>query len=1071
MVEDVDLAKLERNTMIVGRQWYGPATFIGAMPERNLLTIQHDGEYKTLAIPNTNHGIRPAEATRGEPWKAFVAVERLRHEYARNLGTPGSADQLPHQLQTIYRVSGKPDPIRYLIADEPGGGKTVVASRIIQELSIQRRVKRVLVVVPAMLKYQWQDELRRFVNTDSLVIEGDVQGRANPWLSDDKPVLITSMDYAKRDNQMRMLEQAKFDLVVVDEAHNLNATGKSVTGRYKLGELLGKISRHMLFLTATPHRGKPENFRLLLKLLRPDLFSDSRMTDKDVYDEKNQLFIRHVNKEMVSMDGEQLFPDRTVRSVKYDMSGTELKLYEKVTEYVTSQYDMQMARDANRIAAFAVLIIQKRMASSTRALLESLKRRRKGLEDRRRRWDGPMDNYTVSDTGEEDDNEKEAAENRAAGYTSAQTPKQLRDELKELDGLIGLAERTSETEPDTKLKKLTSEIRGIGEDKLLIFSEYRDTLDYLQENIAKMRREDGAPYDVCRIDGTMKMADRERAKDEFRERSQIMLATDAAREGINLQFCHRMVNYDLPWTPVSLEQRMGRLYRYGQQHDVVISNMVAARTREGHVMETLFEKIRQIELQYPTFDVMGQVLAGVDVKGLMTDAIWRGSANDAVGQTRKDGQHVGGMTGSANDMDDQVSRVIEGAGKVAKRMGRTNIDQQYVRRETERVRAQRIDGEHLVLMVKELFAGLGGSVRYKEKKTSLEVPDAIRDGPLARRRHEYDMPPAELFARGRPEYDHLTRWIRENCSGDLKFGSVFRDPGGFDGHVVFHTISIHDKDGKRVDRLLAAHKYADGRVDGVDPFILHGMKYDNGMAAGPAPQMDDIQKAVHAMAYAKADGMAAEQRKIRERRTKTEVERMQAEVEDRRREMDGIGVGPRKDSLDARIRELKRLISKTEADHEAAVTLAPRPSILEGWVRVVPDADGPAQTQPTEKIGMEASKRHERAEGFRVEDVTDRRGIGYDLLSTHADGRRREIEVKARRGMSGIELTESEYEHAKNSKDAVIHVISNAGQPDEELRVISDPGGIRATPTTVHMVPQSEIRRLADDQRVQASGG
>ena len=1047
----------------------GPATFIGAVPELNLLTIQHGGEYKTLAVPSTNHGIRPAEATRGEPWKAFVAVEWLRHEYARNLGMPGSADQLPHQLQTIYQVSGKPDPIRYLIADEPGGGKTVVASRIIQELSVQRRVRRVLVVAPAMLKHQWQDELRRFVNMGSLVIEGDVRERANPWLSDDEPVLITSMDYAKKDNQMRMLEQARFDLVVVDEAHNLNATGRNVTGRYRLGELLGRISTHMLFLTATPHRGKPENFRLLLKLLRPDLFSDSGMTDKDVYDEKSQLFIRHVNKEMVGMDGNQLFPVRTVISVKYGMSGTEGKLYEKVTKYVTSQYGMQMARDANRIAAFAVLIIQKRMASSTRALLESLKRRRKKLEDRRRKWNGPMDNYPMSYTDEEDE---EAAEEGAAGYTSAQTPKQLRDELKELDGLIVLAERASETEPDTKLKKLTSEIRGIGGDKLLIFSEYRDTLDYLQENIAKMRRDDGAPYDVCRIDGTMKMADRERAKDEFRGRSQIMLATDAAREGINLQFCHRMVNYDLPWTPVSLEQRMGRLYRYGQQHDVVISNMVAAGTREGHVMETLFEKIRQIELQYPTFNVMGQVLAGVDVRGLMTDAIWRGSANDAVGQTRKAGQHVGGMTGPANDMDDQVSKVIEGAGEVAERMGRTEIDRQYVRRETERVKAQRIDGEHLVLMVKELFAGLGGSVLYKEKKTSLVVPDAIRDGPLARRRPEYDMPPAELFARGGRMrgrmYDHLARWIRENCSDDLKFGSVFRDPGGFDGYVVFHTISIQGKDGKQVDRLLAAHKYADGMVDSVDPFILHGMKYDNEMAAGPAPQMDDVQKAVHAMAYARADGMAAEQRNIREHRAKTEVKRMQAEVEYKRREMDGIGVGPRKASLDARIRELRHLIRKTEADHEAAVTLAPRPSILEGWVRVVPD--GPVQTQPTEKIGMEASKRHERAEGFRVKDVTDQRGIGYDLLSTHADGRRREIEVKARRGMSGIELTESEYEHARNSKDAVIHVISNAGQPDEELRVISDPGDIHATPATVHRVSQTEIRRLAD-RHGQASGG
>ncbi len=217
MAEDVDLTKLEPNTMIEGPQWNGPATFVTILPEQNQLIIQHDDKTEMLTIPNTNHGIRPAKATRGEPWKAFVAVERLRHEYARSLGIPGSAHQLPHQLKTIYQVSGEPGRIRYMIADEPGGGKTVVASRIIQELFIQGEVKRVLVVVPAMLKYQWQDELKRFVNMDSQVIEGDVRGRANPYLSDG-PVLITSMDYAKQKTQMSMLEQVSFDLVVVDEA-------------------------------------------------------------------------------------------------------------------------------------------------------------------------------------------------------------------------------------------------------------------------------------------------------------------------------------------------------------------------------------------------------------------------------------------------------------------------------------------------------------------------------------------------------------------------------------------------------------------------------------------------------------------------------------------------------------------------------------------------------------------------------------------------------------------------------------------------------------------------------------
>ena len=1045
MAEDVDLTRLEPNTMIEGPLWNGPAMLIHMAPNHGttMLTIQLDGDTRTIPVSDTGHGIRLAEAARCEPWKAFVAVERLRHEYARNLGIPGSADQLPHQLKTIYQVSGEPGRIRYMIADEPGGGKTVVASRIIQELFIQKQVRRALVVVPAMLKYQWQDELRRFVNMGSRVIEGGVRGRANPWLSDDKPVLITSMDYAKQDDQMRMLEQAKFDLVVVDEAHNLNATGKSVTTRYRLGELLGRISTHMLFLTATPHRGKPENFRLLLKLLEPDLFSNPKMTEEDVYNTKDRLFIRHAKDDMVGMDGEPLFLGRSVISVKYTMSPTERRLYDTVTEYVQRQYNIQVGLDANRIATFAVLMIQKRMASSTRALLESLKRRRERLGDRLQKWDGPADDYAIQDVDDMDESEMEDAENVAARYTSAQTAGDLKDELGELDGLIGLAEHTANTKPDTKLERLISEIRGIGKDKLLIFSEYRDTLDYLEANIAKMRKDDGSPYDMCRIDGTMRMADREAAQDDFRARSQIMLATDAAREGINLQFCHRMVNYDLPWTPISLEQRMGRLHRYGQRHDVVISNMVADGTREGHVMETLFEKIRQIELQYPTFNVVGQVLAGGDLEGLMTDAI---------------------RSGSTHDITDRVREAAERAKMVDEMLGRTPIDVQDVRRRMERIRDQRTDGEHLVRMVERLFAGLGGSIRHKGKNTRLDVPDEIRYGPLAKRRDTHGMPPDELFARGGRMYGHLDGWIREHCSNDLKFGSVFRDPGGFDGYVIFHTIPIHDRGGNRVGRLLAAHKYAEGVVAGVDSSILHDMKYGNDAEAGPAPQMDDIQKAVLGMARAEADGMAAERRKLWEHRTGAALERMRAEAEEIRWEMGRIGFGAERNELDARLRELERRKRETEAGHEAAVTLTPYAPILEGWVRVVPDSDGPRDSSHTERIGMDASMEHERSEGFDARDVSGRRGIGYDVLSTHSDGRRREIEVKARCDMGDIQLTDSEYKHVKHSDDAVIHVVSNAGRPDQRLDVISDPSDMQATRSTIYTVPRTEIRRLADQR-------
>ena len=1039
MAEDVDLTALQPNTMIEGPLWNGQAAFIGM--EGCILTVRQDGQTKRIPILETPHNIRPAESGNGEPWKAYVAVERLRHEYAKSLGAFGSADQLPHQLKTIYQVSGEPGRIRYMIADEPGGGKTVVASRIIQELAMQMQAERVLIVVPALLKEQWQEELRRFVNMDSVIIDSGTRGRVNPWVSDDR-ILITSMDYAKREPQMRLLERASFDLVVVDEAHNLNATAKNVTERYNLGKLLGSISRHMIFLTATPHRGKSENFRLLLRLLDPKLFSDRRMSDDAIRHAKEGLFVRHTKDDMVDMDGRQLFKGRSVISVKYTMSGAERTLYDTVTDYVRRQYNLQMGRDANHIATFAVLIIQKRMASSTLALLKSLRRRRERLGERLEQWDGPMKGRDIDtdDTEHMDEDELAELEDDAAGFTSAQTKGALERELGELDGLIGLADKTSKTKPDTKMDKLEEEIRGIGDDKLLIFSEYRDTLDYLEERIGAMRRADGSPYVTCRIDGKMKMESRIEAQNTFRAGAQIMLATDAAREGINLQFCHRMVNYDLPWTPISLEQRMGRLHRYGQEHDVVISNMVADGTREGDVMEKLFEKIRLIEKQYPTFNVMGQVLAGSDLKGLITDAIRGGSVG-----------HMAGM----------VERAAADANKVSEMLGRTPIDVEDVRRRIEQVREQRTDGEHLERMMSRLFEGLGGRVRRSGGRTTLDVPEALRSGPLPKRVHRYGMEPAGVFARSGAVYNHVSEWVRENCSGDLRSGSVFRDPGGFDGYVIFHTIPIHDRNGAPAGRRLAAHKYADGIVGAADPYILHDMEYADGEDPGPEPPTDAVEQAVLEMARAEAERMISERRPVWDHRTGSATMRIRTEMDELEREAGDLEFGTELNRLKERLRALKRQKAEVDAEYDTVMTLIPYEPILEGWVRVVPGSEGPRHAKPTEKVGMEASKKHEISEGFKVKDVSGKRGIGYDILSVHMDGRRREIEVKASCDAGNIQFTEAEYEHIKRSEHAVVHALSNAGKPDEQLDVVECPASLKTKKETVHTVTRSEIRRVA----------
>ena len=598
-----DLPGLPRGTMLAGPLWSKPVRLLSAERRDGVTFLNLDGMGTKMYGPGQLEGISVVEPTYGTPWKAHAYVSILRHERARNLGIAGNADPLPHQLESIYHVAGIPGPIRFLLADEPGAGKTAVASRIIQELMLQRRVRNVLVVVPAQLKTQWKSELVKFASLQSEIVGGQVSG--NPWISDQQ-ILITSMDYAK--HRRDMLDQARFDLVVVDEAHNLNATAKKSTIRYKLGETLSRISKHMIFLTATPHRGKTENFRLLLKLLEPAEFSDPKMEDGEIASKKRRLFLRHIKEEMRGMDDEVLFKGRSVLSLAYNMSDAESRMYRAVTSYVGRQFAAS-EMSANKMAGFAILLIQKRMASSTHSLLKTLQRRRAKIAERRA---GQNAEYDFDDIYDLSDRDKMAKEEELEAVTASRTDEELGAELAELDRLIEAAKIAAETKPDTKLESLLDELRNLGADQLLVFSEYRDTLDYLEENIRRAGLDGGG---VCRIDGTMDMQARQQSQDDFNSgRKRLMLATDAAREGINLQYrCHRMVNYDLPWSPIALEQRMGRLHRYGQKRDVVIHNLVASDMMEGKVLERLFTKLEDIGKQYRTFDVMGTVLVGINM--------------------------------------------------------------------------------------------------------------------------------------------------------------------------------------------------------------------------------------------------------------------------------------------------------------------------------------------------------------------------------------------------------------------------------------------------------------------------
>lgn len=1015
---------LRAGMMIHGPLWDVPVTLVRfeQVGDKIRLYIRRDnGSIETIRADYTKlEAMYKYDIPHGTPWRARVAVEMLRHKHAQGDGADyGEMDPLPHQIQSIYHITGQYDDIRFLLADEPGAGKTAVASSIIREMRLQGRADRTLVVVPAHLKGQWRAEMKRFAGLKGYIVEGGSVDPSDPWPFDDHDILITSMDYAKRGENRATLAHMELDLVVVDEAHHMNSSGKNVSTRYRLGKTLSNISTHVLFLTATPHRGKPENFRLLLKLLEPALFTDG-LTPEEVAARKTPMFLRHLKREMTDMDGNPIFTKRSIRSLTYMMSDPEKEMYGMVSRYVQIQHQ-RLLDLGERLAPFVLLLIQKRMASSTYALQKTLERRRAKLVDSlngRNQLDRRPGDEEPDD---EEDPEHERWYDMIGGISAARNSEELETEIGELDGLVNAANRAATTKPDKKLERLYNIVDELGPDgKLLIFSEFVDTIDYLKNNLEEP---------VCRIDGKMKQAQRDKAVREFRDKRRIMLATDAAREGINLQFCHMMVNYDLPWSPIVLEQRMGRLHRYGQKKDVTIRNLIAGDTIEGDVLDRLSDKIKEIEKQYRAVDVIGTILTEVDIEKIMVESVVQGAATDVEGQVRQ-----------AREKLDWVQAMLE----------HTPVDLNAARRTRDEVAGRHIDGKYLVRMMRTVFEGLGGQIR-STTKTTLNVPNKIRGGPFRRKREVIDGPAEQALSRGTKYHKHVEFWIHNNCLSDLRGGSVFA--GDEPGHIVFHTTDLKDRSGKTAEVLVQAHHAnVDGLVRSVPPDILYELNIVGGNP-GLIPETERITDVAHDDAQKRSDQLNNEKKQFWNRRL--EAANIGSRL-DRLREQQGeamVGT-PEWNGIDEQIRGLKlwRKNMKKRAETDQLYPEEPR---LAGWARVIHRE----QTQDTEVMGMKLSMDRERREGWIPEDVSAKRGIGYDIISCHPDGRERHIEVKARCRAGPIQLTKQEMQTAVNDPHAQLHIHTIRDQT-HHTQVIDNPAGLAMTKRQLWEIPKSELDRV-----------
>ena len=556
-------------------------------------------------------------------------------------------DPLPHQLEAVYDYLLKLPRVRFLLADDAGAGKTIMAGLLIRELKLRGLVERILVVGPANLTFQWQRELKEKFDEQFLVLKGsDIRDQfgTNQWL--EMKQVLTSLDLAKREDILPGLKQVHWDLVIVDEAHRMSWTPPArKTERYALGELLRDSSDHFLLLTATPHKGDPSNFSLFLQLLDRDMYADVKSIRQAMDRRSAPFYLRRTKEAMVhfptkqpdgSWAAEPIFTKRIPHSVAFQLDGVEFELYRDVTRFVKQQSARAAAEGDDpraRAVGFLMALYQRRLASSTFAMRHSLENRARRLEEalkgaRQLVKTAPPDLPDPDEIEEMEEGARERLEEMLEAITLAGNATQIQQEVAELRQLAERASQVERTGSEAKLSRLKELLREEGffdkpQQQLLIFTEFKDTLDYLVEQLK------GLGFSVGTIHGGMRPGSRDEpgtrlhAEQQFREGvTQILVATEAAGEGINLQFCHILFNYDIPWNPNRLEQRMGRIHRYGQRHDCLIFNFAATNTIEGRVLQRLLSKLQEIRDALDddaVFNVVGEVLPSSHVERVLRD--------------------------------------------------------------------------------------------------------------------------------------------------------------------------------------------------------------------------------------------------------------------------------------------------------------------------------------------------------------------------------------------------------------------------------------------------------------------
>jgi superfamily II DNA or RNA helicase len=1044
---------------------------------------------------------------KGDPerFALFAEAERINSAYqfdplfAVNCSV---IDPLPHQVEAVYKFLLPQPKIRFLLADDTGAGKTIMTGLLIKELLMRGWAERILIVTPGGLTKQWQeDEMGIKFNIPFTLVNRSLFS-SDPNIFHTANRIVTSIDFISREDVLNVAGNSNWDLIVFDECHKLSAYDYGIkqylSQRYKAAQVLSQQCEHLLLLTATPHRGRTDTFKKLLQLLDEDIFATAEIASTRVkelgHNGINKFFIRRLKEDMKDWDSNPLFKARFTKTVAYELTAEEKELYDAVTRYLTKK--KEEASEAKNIhVSLALTVMQRRLVSSIFAIKNTLFRRWQALQgivdelhknpnlwNQRYKIEATFNQIQDIDDFEElEDEERDALENILSDprkfklFTTAKSLQELQQEANEVKKLyemaLSLYNRNQSEKKFMQLQELLTSENVINGQKLVIFTEHKDTLFYLEERL----RNDG--YGIATIHGGKSVDERREAQWMFaKPETQILIATDAAGEGINLQFCRLLINWDIPWNPNRLEQRMGRIHRYGQKQDVLVFNMVASNTREGKVLKRLLTKldiIRQGIGDDRVYDVIQDVFENIPLEAII-NSVFNGK------QTSLD-------EFLAQDNDTLKLRFSQKIKEQKENLSHSTVDYKDARLLKENSDEKRLQPIYIRLFFEKAFKYLGGE--YTELRKSIYRIDKLPEPLTQTLRNDYniyadairqiqfcfdkqifldyqnigDLGKVHYINPGNPVFDSLIKVVRNQFREDMLKGTILISPEDKHGFFAFFVKSqiIDNRTNKNDDNvvderlMMVCQRNGEFKLTSPAKFIdLHAPSlFSKPINPPEVISHDDVVR----WSFENVTLSQFEETKLH---VKNDTEArlnyiesaftqiimdLQIEIQELQNKV-LLGDTRVQEKIIKKQERINELIQKKQdriKSMELMVQLSPKAPEVLGCAYVVPLSQveyhshyGMSRDDESESVAMKMAMEFEKSQRWIPEDVSAN-NEGYDIRSVSPEELKRYIEVKGRSGSDGsVMLSENEMNRlAQLGNSAWLYIVINCKSAPELFRI------------------------------------